>query len=592
MNTRPLPFAPSFLAVLAGVFLVAFTARAQGPDDLPAPAEPPPPPPTMDLTQMPLDVTPAPLDPRAQQQPQAQSSPGQPAATAPPAPTQRTPPPPPAATPPSNRPQRRPNAANNGSPTPAPAPNVSAPAAAPTPAVTFAPGGNLRLNFQNASLIDVLNYLSAAAGFIITQETPVTGTVNVVSQQPVTADEAVDLLSSLLTEKGYAVVRNGRILKIVALQDAPKRGDVPVYVGQEPRDIPRKDNMVTQIIPVRYAEVGKLVDNLRPLLSNSATISSNDSSNAIIITDTQTNIHRLAEIIHALDTSISGISQIRVFTLRFSDSKGLADVLTQLFSPQQRNNNNNNGNNPFGGVPPQFQRFLQQQQAAVANASPQSEARQAASRVVAVADETSNSVIVAAPEEVMSTVADVIAQLDTSTSDITETQIFRLMHADATELAAELTNLYADTGATPAGNNNNRGGNNNNRGPQPQNNNANRSERALLQARVVIVADARTNSVLVSASHDTMAQVGLTIGRLDSNKARKQRVFVYTLNHADPDNMATILRGMYSTTNGSSGNSATQPSASALANRTLNGASSDVTSSLNTNSSSSRTNGR
>ena len=111
-------------------------------------------------------------------------------------------------------------------------------------------------------------------------------------------------------------------------------------------------------------------------------------------------------------------------------------------------------------------------------------------------------------------------------------------------------------------------------------------------ARVVIVADARTNSVLVSASHDTMAQVGLTIGRLDSNKAKKPRVFVYTLNHADPDNMATILRGMYSTSNSGGSNNATQPSASALANRTLNGASSDVTSSLNTNSSSNRTNGR
>ena len=99
--------------------------------------------------------------------------------------------------------------------------------------------------------------------------------------------------------------------------------------------------------------------------------------------------------------------------------------------------------------------------------------------------------------------------------------------------------------------------------------------------------------MLVSASHDTMAQIGLTVGRLDSNKAKKQRVFVYTLNHADPDNMATILRGMYSTSNtGGTNNNATQPSASALANRTLNGASTDVTSSLNTNGNSNRTNGR
>ena len=576
MNVRPSSPLP-LIAVLTAL-LLPLTGRAQSPDELPAEA-PPPPPQQMDLTQMPLDVTPPPLQPGTQPQPQAQPTAAPTASVTPastPAPTSA----------PGRYNQRRPgNAA-------AATPNVAAPgkpAALPVPSPA-APGATIRLNFQNASLLDVLNYLSAAAGFIITQETPVTGTVNVVSQQPVTVDEAVDLLSSILADKGYAVVRNGRILKIVSIQDAPKNGNVPVYVTSNPADIPRKDNLVTQILPVRYAEVGKLVDNLRPLLSNNATISSNDSSNAIILTDTQTNVHRMAEIIHALDTSISGISQIKVFTLRYSDAKGLADVITQLFSPQQSNNSN---------LPPQFQAFLNRVGGgrggpgggAPANGAPESEARQAAARVVAVADQTSNSVIVAAPDEVMSEVAAVVQQLDTSTSDTTETQIFRLMHADATEMATNLSALYADTGTGTTGNNNNN--NNNNyrggqqfRGPQQNQNAASGlSQRALLQSRVVVVADARTNSVLVSASHDTMSQVALTIGRLDADKSRKQHVFVYTLKHGDPDNVATILRGMYQQANSTGSTSTlTQPSLSALPTRTQNGASSDITNALSNSS--------
>ena len=43
---------------------------------------------------------------------------------------------------------------------------------------------------------------------------------------------------------------------------------------------------------------------------------------------------------------------------------------------------------------------------------------------------------------------------------------------------------------------------------------------------MVAVADPRTNSVLVSASHDTMAQIALTIGRLDATDAKKQHVYV------------------------------------------------------------------
>ena len=568
MNKRLFPTA---LPLLAALLLPTLTAPAQRPlpydDALPTRDDPRHP---MDLAQLDL-ATPLPL--------------GQ---TPPPG---RTPAPHPAM---AAAPTPRPAAV-----APAATPNVAAtPAAdAPPPPPSVAAGvpaspGSIRLNFQNAPLNDVLNYLSAAAGFIITQETPVTGTVNVVSQQSMNAEEAVDLLNTILAEKGYVALRNGRILKIVSSQGAQTR-DLPVNVSSDPAEIPRKDSMVTQILPVRFVEVGKLVDNLRPLLSDKATITSNDTSNAIILTDTQTNIHRIAEIIHALDTSISSISQIRVFSLRFSDAKNLADVLTQLFSPETANNRQGQPGNPFfgalaalsgrgggrgggggqGGAP----------------AAPESAAREAAARVIVVSDETSNSVIVSAPDELMSNVAAVIQKLDTSTNDITETQIFRLEHADATELANVLSTLYADAATVPnanGGNNNNRGGNNRpgQPQPQPQAGTSNRSERALLQARVVAVADARTNSVLVSASHDTMSQVALTIGRLDASGSKKQHVRIITLAHADPDNVATILRGMYSTT-ATNTSTATQPSLSVLTNRTTTGASNTITGTLGTSGS-------
>ena len=91
----------------------------------------------------------------------------------------------------------------------------------------------------------MLNYLSQAAGFVIVQDTPVTGTVNVISRQPLTPDEAVDLLNTVLLEKNYVALREGRILKIVSRTDAQKR-DLPVITGADPNQIPRKDDVVTQ----------------------------------------------------------------------------------------------------------------------------------------------------------------------------------------------------------------------------------------------------------------------------------------------------------------------------------------------------------
>jgi len=480
---------------------------------------------------------------------------------------------------------------------PAPTPAAGAAPAAlaaegATPAAEAAkravPNGIL-LNFQGAQLTDVLNYLSEAAGFVIVQETPVTGTVNVISRQPLTADEAVDLLNTVLVEKGFVAIREGRILKIVNRTDAQKK-DLPVMTGADPAQIPRKDNMVTQILPVRYADVSKLIDNLRPLLSDDASISANDASNAIIMTDTQTNVRRIAEIISALDTSISGVSTIRVFPLHYADAKELADTLTQLFQTPSGSTGQGGaqgfggfggfggggrrgggGFGGFGGGAPG---------GGGADAQSRSPARDAASRVVAVADEQSNSVIVSAPEEYVDTISDIVSRLDVSIGDITETRIFALLHADATEMAGVLGALYGDTAnSNPQGQGRGNNNNNNRQGGQPGLS-TQPSQRAVLQARVVVVPDPRTNSVIVSSSRDSMEEIALTIGRLDASDSKKQHVHIYTLENADPDNVAAILRGMF-TVNGAD-NSSTQQTTDVLSQRTSTGASSDIVNTLNT----------
>jgi len=207
---------------------------------------------------------------------------------------------------------------------------------------------------------------------------------------------------------------------------------------------------------------------------------------------------------------------------------------------------------------------------------------------VAVADTQSNSIIVSAPDELMATISEIVSRVDTNISEITETRIFRLLHADCVELSGLLTSLYSDNTSQNNGANRNGGANQPQRPPQQQNPQNAQSERAILQARVVAVPDARTNSIIVSCSRDMMEQIALTIGRLDASDSKKQHVYIYTLDHADPENVAAILRGMFSVDNS---NSASQPSTSRLTERTTTGASTDVSNTLNTNSGSS-SNGR
>jgi len=212
----------------------------------------------------------------------------------------------------------------------------------------------LRLNFRGVPLEMVLDYLSEAAGFIIIKETDVKGKVDVWSNQPLTKDEAVDLLNTILNKNEYAAIRNGRTLTIVSREEAKKR-TIPVKKGGEAEEIPKTDEMVTQIIPVKHANVTQLMNNLRPLIGTYAEMTINESANSLILTATQADIKRMTEIINALDESISGTSTIRVFQLKYADAKELANAIREVFpaNPQGTGNRGQGGGfqGGFGGFP-------------------------------------------------------------------------------------------------------------------------------------------------------------------------------------------------------------------------------------------------
>jgi general secretion pathway protein D len=158
----------------------------------------------------------------------------------------------------------------------------------------------LCLNFHGVSVSLVLSYLCEASGFVINQETAARGPVDVWSNGPVTKEQAVDLLNASLKRQGCAVTRRGRILTVVDL-DRAKTSDLEIVIGNETNAARNSDEMVTQIIPVRYASVSQLVNNLQPLLPASASLSVNESANALILVATGTDVRRMLKIISALD---------------------------------------------------------------------------------------------------------------------------------------------------------------------------------------------------------------------------------------------------------------------------------------------------
>ncbi len=438
------------------------------------------------------------------------------------------------------------------------------------------PVTELRFNFQGVPLKTVLDYLSRAAGFVVVETVDVSGRVNMVSQQPLTPDEAVALLDTVLKEQGLAAIRSGRTLAIVKRSDA-RMSDIPVRRGNDPADIERSDQMITQIIPVRHVSVKELVDNLRELLPPEATISANEKSNAVILTDSQTNVRRIVEIIEALDQSVSEITTLRVFQLRYADAKDVATLIEDVFKQPTQTSA---ANVPRRFFPP----FMGRDRGGEsdANQSVDSAALQASSTVSAAADERTNSVVVSAPEELMPTVERLVQDIDQSADVLTEVRVFTLKYADAEQMAEVITDVFGDQDSTsdqaltprqrffgPGG----FFGGGRER-TSTSSTNADLSSRERAAATVLAVADTRTNSVVVSAVADTMEQIAQVVSQLDQNPAKTKRVYLYSVQNADPEELAGKLEEMFGSESSSGSSSSNRSTSTRTSTGTRQGGSS------------------
>jgi len=339
----------------------------------------------------------------------------------------------------------------------------------PVPREQNSAAGNaagIQMNFRNAPLEQVLEYLSEAAGFIIVLDAPIKGTVNVISAKPMSQDEAVDFLSSALNKNGLAAIRDGRTLTIID-RTAAKTRDIPVKVNNDPRMIPKNDEIVTQIIPIRYVEAEQLAKDLVSFISPQATFVANAAGNSIVMTDTQANIRHMVEIIKAIDSSAEAETEIRVFHLTHASPSDVASALSGVFPSTSSSGNNNQapvrfGGGPFGGAGG-FAAMMGGGGGGGGgrgggggggggnSASGQNDRIRRASQVMAVPDSRTSSVIVTASKNLMTQIAGMVRELDVVSTRDQQVHVFRMNNGDPQQAAQVLQNMFQSTSGSRTG---------------------------------------------------------------------------------------------------------------------------------------------
>ena len=185
---------------------------------------------------------------------------------------------------------------------------AGAPAQAPAGSRGAPAEDTATLNFVNSDLEATVRAIGQYTGRQFVIDPRVKGTITLVTERPVTKQQAYEQLLSALRLQGFTIVEApGGISRILPEADAKLQGGRVIAPQQA---APRGDQIVTQVFELQYESATNMVPVLRPLIAPNNTISAYPANNTLIITDYADNLRRIRDIIAAIDRPSSAEADI------------------------------------------------------------------------------------------------------------------------------------------------------------------------------------------------------------------------------------------------------------------------------------------
>jgi general secretion pathway protein D len=311
------------------------------------------------------------------------------------------------------------------------------------------------IDFNDVDINVFIKFMSELTGTNFVVDQRVKGKVTIISPSKISMDEAYKVFESVLEVHGYTTVRAGEIVKIVPSPDARSKS-IETRLREEAAN--PQDKVITQLVPLKYADPDEIKRLFTPMISKSSVILSYQPTNMLIITDVQSNILRLLKILRAID--IPGIGQeISVVPVTYADATKMVTLLTTVFKPTQR------------------------------------QAKGAPERAVTlVADERTNVIVVLANEVDTLRIKQLIAMIDKETPrGKGKVHVYYCENATAEELAKVLQDVPTEQTGAPKG-----------KGAAPA-----------IAGKVRITADKATNSLIIIADQEDYIVLEEVIKKLD-----------------------------------------------------------------------------
>lgn len=348
-------------------------------------------------------------------------------------------------------------------------------------------------NYPNADILDIAKTLGKLTGKNFIFDKDVKGNISIVSNSPITVGDAWRAFLTALDMSSFALIPSGKYIRIARQRDARDK-QLKTYTGEFSPDT---DALITRIFPLKYISAEEVVRTFRGLMPPNIRLAAYEQTNTIIVTDTGSNISKMAKMLEILD--VEGYDAgIEVIPVKYASATEISKLIDTLL-PGTGGAGQPGGQPRFGGAGGRFN-ARRTKEGGVIN--------------TIIADERTNMLIVHANNRGADQVRELVAKLDQKVPAPTgggKVHVVYLQFADAEQLATTLNNI-SQGGASRTGPPGPGGGT----GVNPV-------AQSLFEGSIKVAADKDTNSLVVTASPADFVTVARVISRLD---IQRDEVFV------------------------------------------------------------------
>jgi general secretion pathway protein D len=214
---------------------------------------------------------------------------------------------------------------NNG------APNMAAPNNGFTPdnSQEMIPPG--LIDFQGVDISQVLEVYAQLVGRTLLRAGLPSAQIVLKTETPLTKGEAIQALQAVLALNGVAVINVGdKFVKVVPTSDAGTVGEQ--FSTNNFSELPELGSYTTRIVQLKYVKPSLMMPIIQPFAKTPNAILPIDDNGILVLRDNSENIKRMMEMINAVDVEVPAEYTNEVIKIKYAMADDIANVLNSLES--------------------------------------------------------------------------------------------------------------------------------------------------------------------------------------------------------------------------------------------------------------------